>query len=476
MALKITESINSIRTSVALALLPKRSTQEALTNVFNQAFFAYVGGGMTRYDPKAPTYIDKGYNENSDVYSVVSQIAMKFASVPGILNEVKEEKSLKEFKSYYRRALKPNEYVKKILLETKALDNEEISDPMPRPNWYQSETEYKQLWETFMLLTGNAYQWMMRVEDGVNKGKPMARFLLPSHMMQIVLKKDAKFNTIESPIDYYILTYGNSFIRFEADDVIHTKYPNPNYDFQGSHLYGQAPLKAALIDLQIQNVTNENSAKSMKSGGMYGFIHAKDGQTPLTPDQATDLKSRLLEMQASEQSLGRIAGASAPLGFTQISVDTDKLMPFDYLKSSQRAICNVLNWSTLLLNNDAKYDNLDAVWKMVISNRISPDLKIYEDALNDKYYPLFPQLGNVHLTFDISEMPEMQPDMKTLTEWLTVALNAGAITPREFRIALRYSDMDTPEMNTHFIQQGLIPIADAVIPDQNLLRDFNVDA
>jgi len=468
-------NLSRLRTSLALAIVPKQGLTEALNNVFNEAFFAYVGAGLTKYDWRGHDYIQKGYNENSDVFSVVSQISKKFASVPGILNEVNDRKSLKSLEKLYVKSLHPQELANKRLLETKALNNEEIEEPFDRPNWYQSETEYKELWETFMLLTGNAYQWMLRIKDGPNAGKPMARFILPSQFMQIVLKDDAKSETLSNPISHYILTFGSSYIKFEADDVIHSKYPNPNYDLNGSQLYGQSPLRSVLIDMQIQNLTKDNSAKVMKSGGSFGFIHAKDGQTPLTEAQATELKSRLVEMQASEQSLGRIAGASAPLGFTQISVDTDKLQPFDYLKSSQKAICNALGWSDLLLNNDAKYDNLQAIWKIVISNRISPDLKIYEDALNDRYYPLFKDLGEVHLTFDISELPEMQPDMKTMVDWLSVALDNAAISPREFRIALRYSDIDTPEMNQHFLKSGLTPIEDVIVPDETLVRSFNLD-
>lgn len=471
-------SFNSLRTTLATALMPKRSTEDALTNVFNEAFFAFVGAGYTRYDSKSTTYIEKGYNDNPDVYAVVSSVARKFASVPGILNTVADKQKVKSLKPLYRSSLDAQGMVKKRLMETKAFKaGEEIEEPLERPNWYQSESEYKELWETFMLTTGNAYQWMLRIKDGLNAGKPVARFILPSHLMQIVLKTDAAFTKTESPISHYILVLGNSYIRFEADDVIHSKFPNPNYDLQGSHLYGQSPLRAALRDIQMQDVTRDNSIKTMKSGGVYGFIHAKDGQTPLTPDQANELKSRLIEMQASEQTLGRIAGASAPLGFTQISVDTDKLMPFDYLKSAQKTICNVLGWSDKLLNNDdgAKYDNLNGAWKMSISNRISPDLKIYEDGLNERYYPLFRDLPDVHLTYDVSELPEMQPDMKTLVDWLSIALDNGAITPREFRIALRYSDIDTEEMNTHFLKSGLLPLADALMPDSGVVRDFNLE-
>lgn len=433
-------NITSVRTSLALAIAPKRSLQQALTNSFNEAFFAFVGAGLTKYDSKSQTYLDKGYNENADVYAVVSQISRKFASVPGLLKQ----------------------------------NDKEVANPLPRPNYYQSESEYKELWETFMLLNGNAYQWILSPEDGANSGVPMARFLLPSHLIQIVLKKDASMLTTESPIDHYLLVIGNSYIQFKAEDVIHSKFPNPNYDLQGSHLYGRSPLSAALTDIQLQNVTKDNSVKVMKNGGVYGFIHAKDGQTPLTAEQAAELKSRLLEMQSSDQALSRIAGASAPLGFTQISIDTDKLQPFEYLKSAQKQICNVLGWSDLLMNNDAKYDNINSVWKMAISNRIAPDLLIYEDGLNTEFYPRFKDKG-LSVKFDVSEMQEMQEDMVEKVGWMLQLLNAGVLTRNEVRIGTSYPEATEPEMNQYTVLSGIVPIEDINISDDSVDRSFNVD-
>lgn len=471
-------NLNSIRESIAFAIAPKPLLNEqVVSNTFNKALLSYVGGGLTKYNYDGVTIINEGYNCNSDVFSVVSQISKKFACVPGILNKVDNKKSLAELKTLYTKELDAPSLARKRLLELKAFTNDEINEPLERPNYYQSDHEFRELWETFMLLNGNAYQWMFRPEAGLNEGKPLARFLLPSHLVQIVLKDASQFQTLESPISHYILVIGDRFAEFKYEDVIHSKYPNPNYDLNGSHLYGQSPLRSALMDIQTSNVTKENNIGTMQSGGVYGFIHAKDGQTALTREQADELKERLVEMKTTKEVLGRIAGASAPLGFTQVSVDTDKLLPFDYLKSAQKAICNNLGWSDLLLNNEsgAKYDNLNAVWRMAISNRIAPDLKIYEDGLNQSYYPLFKELGNVHVTFDVSELVEMQSDMKLLTEWLSVSLDNGAITPREFRIALRYSDIDTPEMNTHFIKSGLLPLEDAIMPDNAIMKGFNIE-
>lgn len=464
--------ITNTRIQLANWLTPKK----ALTNAFNEAFFSLIGGGWTAYDSSAKTYIEKGYNENPDVYAIVSQIARKFSSVPGVLKEVKDKNAKKELKRLYGKALKPQEVLRKSQLETKAYneDLEEIEEPLERPNYYQSETEFKALWETFMLLTGNAYQWILSPEDGVNAGRPMERFLLPAHYVQIVLKKDYNLNSLESPIDHYILMMGNSFIRFEAKDIIHSKFPNPNYDLAGRHLYGQSPLEAAKRDIQLSNTTIDHSNSTMANGGVYGFIHAKDGQTPLTNDQALDLKARLIEMQASKQILGRIAGASAPLGFTQLSVDTDKMQPHTYSDSAQKRIANCLGWSTLLLNTDAKYDNLDAAWQMAISNRITPDLAIYADDMNTHYYPRFKELRNAEVHFDVSELPEMQGDMKVLAEWMAIAIDNGAVNPDEFRIALRYPATGMPEMQKHYLKQGIVPIEEAGLSSAED-RAFNLE-
>lgn len=458
------------------ALTNRVSPKKALTNVFNEAFFSFIGAGWTRYDTAAKTYIERGYNENPDVYAIVSQIARKFSSVPGVIKEVKDKKSSRQLKQLYGKSLTPQESIKKIRLETKAYsdDLEEVDEPLARPNYYQSETEFKALWETFMLLTGNAYQWILSPEDGINAGRPLARFLLPSHLVQIVLKKDADLDSLESPIDYYMLVIGNSYIQFKAEDVIHSKFPNPNYDLAGSHLYGVSPVQAAKRDLQLSNETIDHNNSTMKNGGVYGFLHAKDSQTPLTEPQATELKSRLIEMQASKEALGRIRGASAPLGFTQVSVDTDKMQPHTYSDAAQKHIANCLGWSTLLLNTDAKYDNLDAAWQMAISNRISPDLAIYEDGLNNYYYPRFKELKNAEIHFDVSELQEMQGDMKALCEWLAIALDNGAITPDEFRIALKYPGTGNPEMQLHYLKTGVVPISEAGL-NVGAEQDFNLE-
>ena len=89
--------------------------------------------------------------------------------------------------------------------------------------------------------------------------------------------------------------------------------------------------------------------------------------------------------------LSKIAGSSAEIGFTRLSLTSDELKPFDYLKFDTKQICNVLGWSDKLLNSDegAKYDNIGYARRMAITDNIQPDLKLLANALNTQFLPYF---------------------------------------------------------------------------------------
>ncbi|MNG66060.1 Phage portal protein [compost metagenome] len=457
------------------ALLGRNNPQN-IQNYFNQALYAFFGSKFTSYDPKGITYLEKGYNLNSTVYAIISQASTKVTEVPTYLKKVENKKYKRELDSLLRKngILQPSEQAKKRILETKAYQEQEIQEPLSRPNYYQTWPEFYALWETFMMLNGNAYIYMMMPEEGANAGRPLQVFLLPSHYVDIVLKETNKAEfSLESPIDYYCLILGNIYIEFPADTIIHTKYPNPNYDLNGAQLYGQAPLRAALNELNINNSAVAQNIKTMQNGGVYGFIHGTDAKEPLTSEQVLALKDTLVEMERDNAVLNRFKGSSVPIGFTKLSLNTDELQPFEFLKYSATEICNVFGWPTGLLsiNGEPKYDNMDIQWRMALSNRIKPDLCILAESLNTQFYPRFRETQNVVKIFDVSEMPEMQQDMSKMSEWLRDALDRGIITPDEYRSALKYPETGLAEMQTHIIKQGYVPLIDIMITDEPILND-----
>lgn len=448
--------------------------KNTLVNKYAEAFFKTLVWGYTAYDDKASTYLNEGYGMNSDVYSVVQQMATKTTSIPYFVKKVKDKDAkmrLDSLKLSTKQNFTHQQYIKSRILELKAFEEKELNFPLERPNPLQTWGEIWALYKTFLRTTGNFYLYMLSPEDGANKGKPIQCYVLPSHLMQIVLKKGADMLSLDSPISHYVLIEGNQYIEFNAENVIHVKLPNPFFDFEGGHLYGLSPLKAALKNIQSSNEALNNNIKTMQNGGAFGFIHGKG--VPLTEPQAKALKDRMMEMDASPERLSKIAGVSAEIGFTRMALTTDELKPFEYLKYDQKAICNVLGWSDKLLNNDdgAKYDNINSFRQQVITDNIMPDLKLLEEALRDNFLPRFKGYENTVVEWDYSELPEMQADMEKLAKTCNDELDRGVINRNEYRAAMKYPLSDKPEMEVYTVGLSIQTLEDAILGidmDENL--------
>lgn len=437
-------------------------------NKYNQAFYKFLGGGSTRYDNNAKTYVEQGYNINPIVYSVINQMAVKTASIPFFVKKIQDKGARKELQRLMHATkynLTPQQYVKKAVLENKAFDHESIDFPLESPNVLQTWTEFLLLYKTLLKLNGNVYIYMQSPLDGVNAGSPQQLYLLPSHLMEIVLKSNADMQGAESPISHYMLIEGTTGIKFEADKVIHIKYANPNFSQDGEHLYGLAPLRAALKNIESSNDSLNLNINTMKSGGTFGFIHGKN--IPLDVEQAQAVRDRLKDMHDSSDALSRIQGASAELGFTKIGLTMEELQSFELLNFDQKQICNVLVWDDKLLNNDdgAKYDNINIVRKGVITDNIMPDLKMLSDAFNKHLLPKYKGFDNTEVIFDVMDLPEMQQDIKTLVEWLKPSLENGVITRNEYRLAIRYSSSTDSDMDVHTVGTDIMSLKDALDND-----------
>ncbi len=434
-------------------------------NPFNQTFIQGYGHNLTSYDTENITYIKKGYNINSTVFSLINQMATKTASVPYYIKEIEDKEKANRVEMMEKATkfdLSLSQRVKLTRLKNDAYAKEDKPFPMERPNVDQTWVEFWALYKTFLKTTGNAYIYMLSPSDGMNKGVPMQVYLLPSQYTQIVLKDNTDNFVGESPIDHYIMVYQQTYTEFPGEDVIHIKKPNPNYGDNGEHLYGLSELAAALKNIESSNSATDLNIQTLKNGGAYGFIW---GDTvAFGQDQADEVKSRLQEMKADPNDMGKITALSAKVGFTRMSLTADELKPFDYLQWDSKQIANCLIWSDKLLNNDdgAKYDNLKVVEKWVVTNNIAPDLKLLEDALNEFFLPRFKGYENCCIKWDVMELPEMQADMATLTGWLNNSLDRAVVNREEYREAIGYTPTENPEMQEYTTSQSILKLGDAL--------------
>ena len=436
------------------------------TNKFNEAFFKFIGSGGSSYDSNAKTYIEQGFNINPIVYSVISQMATKTSSVPYCIKKIEDKgkkSKLNNLLKATKHNLTPQQEVKRLMLETKAYTEIEYDMPLDRPNTMQTWNEFMELYKTFIKLTGNVYIYKLMPSEGANAGTPIAMYLLPSHLMEIMLKKDADMMSTESPILGYKLIEGNIGMTFLENEVTHIKYPNPNFDLEGSHLYGLAPIRATLKNIETSNLALDLNIKTMKNGGAFGLIHSK-GNTPLTEIQAKGLKDRLKEMDKDPDKLAKIAGVSAEIGFTRLSLTTDELKLFEYLNFDQKQICNALGWSDKLLNNDStKYgDNIKEHRKQVVIDNIIPDLELFAVAFNNDILPLFKNYKGTCLYFEYSELPEMQEDMKKMVDWIIPSVKEGLFSRKQARMFMKLPESDNKLMEEITVNADILTLEQAL--------------
>jgi HK97 family phage portal protein len=444
--------------------------KEKVVNKVNLLYFQNIGGGDVPFDFTNTWAIETAFMKNPDVYAVLMQMASKTATVPYYVREVKKDE---EYKAYQikRRNTQPN--YQGLIYEAKAKAKAFQEDkykpiPLAKPNPLMNWAEFMQLSKIYLRATGNVFWYILRNEQN----KPLAIYVLPSHLMQIKLKPNAFNLALESPVLGYELVYTQNSIPFLADEVVHIKMPNPTWDFSATQLYGRSPLMAAYYNVENQILANKHLNKMFNSSGAFGFIFAK-GES-LTPEQAQQFQDRIKEMDADKGRMAKLSGVGSEIGFQRVSLANDELEPWNALGWDRKTICNVLGWQDELMNNDGKSslssNETTQARKVIITDNILPDLILFEEALNEKFIKDFKGYENYKIHFDVSELPEMQEDIKTLMEWAKDA----PITLNEMRELLKYEPLQEEGMDDIWVSRTKIRLQEALI-DVNFLANIPND-
>src|SRR5699024_6847001 len=178
-----------------------RATTEMFENAFNKAFYEFMGGQGAQYDYKDMEYLEKGYNINPDIFAIGSQQYEKLKSVPFQILKVNDENAqekLRQMEIATKGDMRLNQMIEKRRLKKDAFNPDDIPMPLFSPNPDQTWSDIWGLYELFMQITGNFYHYMPSPTEGANAGVPTQAIVLPSHMMQIIIKKDADMMDDES--------------------------------------------------------------------------------------------------------------------------------------------------------------------------------------------------------------------------------------------------------------------------------------
>jgi len=425
-------------------ILGRKAIKEAAPVNFGMM---WTGGGFTMIPYSTTAYIKDGYNGNSAVYTVVTALMQKFAQIPFYVYRVKKDTSLKQYKAISSLAFNERAIMLKAAAMDEMPDNHPLSQLMAKPNSYQSDAEFRQMAMCFLKLTGLSGIYANKGVTGTNV---QSLHILPSQW--ISLKPEANLMDFEK---VYFSPMGAFYNELPKDQVYLWKYANPDFQTDGSHLYGLSPLKAGLMDVKASNEASKQMAKMYENGGARGILTPKE---IITKEQVSMFRDTITTWLTGSDNRGKIGGISAPVDFHNIGLDAVDMGLINGKNISDERIALIFGYPPELLKSDNKYDNAINALRKLVTNGIYSDLVSYRHIWNNWLLPMMGyNTGEYYVDFDITILPEMQEDMAKVVEQ---ADKMWWISPNEKREMSKYDAIADPAMDKVYIPSNLVPIDD----------------
>jgi hypothetical protein len=121
-------------------------------------------------------------------------------------------------------------------------------------------------------------------------------------------------------------------------------------------------------------------------------------------------------------------------------------------------------------NHEASTDNnVLHLRKDFLTNAVLPEKYALRDAFNRHITPLFNKGGKKYIIdVDLSQISELQPDLKTLSEWLNLS---PEVTLNERRLMKDLPPSTDPLMDKVWINKNMVLLENAALPPQQPTTD-----
>lgn len=427
--------------------------------------FAFVGNKSIAYDTRLQTYIEKGYQFNDIVYSVIRLIVDKCQVAPWGIYTVEDEQAYKQLKAILRKSdWAITDYVRVLNLQHKALrpvtNTGKWGDLMQYANDREGHSEYVANNILFKLVTGNSYTLGQPLEAGANAGVPNQLINLYSPFVGI-----EAITSIPLEIQRYNVTSGTGINLYQPEEVLHERFFNPNFNDHNA-IYGQSPLKAALRRLQKNNSLTDAEVAMFENQGIKGILHLK-----AQPGQVADEEGLLTEVGRLKNTVtskewtgtknwGRIGVSGYDMGWIPIGFTNKEMEMSEAGREDLRYICNIYGVPSQLLNDpeNKTYNNLKEAEKALTLRCVLPHLCHHKDRFNYKAKKDWGFKQNWVYDFDMTAFGELAADAKEVAAWTQQMI---AMVPNLQLELAGLSAIDDPILNEPWVQSiGRMPLSD----------------
>ena len=425
-------------------------------NLLDKALLGFTMNNLViMYDNATKTYIDKGYQGNAMVYSIITKLAEKRKEA-----HLQVFKKRNEQKSQYKKlkhSSNINSIVKSRVFKKKDLEyvgsNDEFAKLVSKPNPRQTTAEFIEDCSKWWDISGEIFIYGVRPENGRNQGKVIEMYVMPSHLIEIIQ------GDMSEPVKGYKMMIGDQNIIFPPEDIRHIKSFNPDWTITGNQLRGQPPLMAGVNFLQKNNAQVLSGLRAAENDGAKGVLSpdGRMGSEVLTSTQTADLKQKIEEKVNGLQNKSKVVPSGLPMQYTQIGLSPEALQIIQALEYDDEKLCGLWGVNPVIFKPTATQANLEIAQKALVTDCCLPFLNMLETALTEWLAPMYGM--DYVLDFDTTSYAELQPDVErmlnTYGKWM-------GVTPNEVRVLLGWDESEDPAMNMHWVPTNLNPSSEAL--------------
>jgi phage portal protein BeeE len=445
--------------------------------------FEISGGRIVMPVDNKETYI-QAYNDNDIIYSIINFILDKVRLPYWNLNKVINEKALHDYNRLMAtKDLNGKDYKKALQLKKEALEPYttfnlqlgKLNNLLDYPNSEETFEDFITFGSLYKLLTGDVYMWGELLGKGANQGIPNEIWNLPSQHLRIKITND--FPALPGAYEWTAINE-----NFTPEEILHERYPNPNWGINGEQLYGFSPLRPFRANIIRNNAAKIASASKFQNGGVEQLIYinsdSKDVEAKVRSQQADLIKQKLVSPEfRGPGAQGKTAVSALPMGSVKLGDSVVEMGIIDSEKWDAIMFCNGYGVPPELLGLVAKtFNNVKEAEKALTSRSALPLLTSRRNSLNRKILSDWGFKGqNVYIDYETECFPELQADQADTATWLNTLI---LMSPDEQREYLNVDQLNTTESKEQWVKtnSGYVPLSDfqAGQTDQQLQAMINI--
>ena len=291
-----------------------------------------------------------------------------------------------------------------------------------------------------------------------------------------------KVRVVPHPTEYvshflYEPSNGGAPIRFERDEVIWMRYPNPIDEYSGL-----SPLAAARIAADVSSAAMKSNRNLFAQGIQMGGLVMPTGGTPLTEDQAKQLEESLTRRFRGVDKAHRWGVMRIETKFQPMSLSPKDAEFLGAMKTSLEDIARAYGVPQDLVGGQRTYENVQAAMKILWQHTIVPEARFIATELTEQLLPMFSGVDGADICeFDLSDVDVLKEDQMLAWTIAKEQLAAGVLTINRYleekgEEPVAWGDVWWAAAGLQPVASGELPMApmpEPIIPDDDPALDTN---